>query len=66
MGRHYKDVKNGRGTDLTVGPGKYISVGPGGTDITIRGNGIVVAFDKWEDLIESIDVGKAAYSYRDV
>lgn len=61
MSRHYNEVKNGKGTNLIIGQGKYISVGPEGTDVTIRGNGKVVAFDKWEDLIESIDIGKTAY-----
>ena len=42
MGRNYKTVKNGRGTELVIGEGKYISVGLDGTDITIRGNGNVI------------------------
>ena len=45
MSRNYKTVKNGRGTDLMIGEGKYVSVGAGGTDITIRGDGKVLAFD---------------------
>lgn len=61
MSRHYKDVKNGRGTNLTVDPGKYISVGPGGTDVTIRGNGKVLAFDNWNDLVDAIDQKKSTY-----
>ncbi len=65
MGRHYKDVKNGRGTDLNIGPGKYISVGPGGTDITVRGNGKVLAFDNWKDFVDAIDQEKSAYHSSD-
>lgn len=61
MGSHYKDVKNGKGTDLIIGRGKYISVGPGGTDVTVRGNGKVLAFDSWSDFIDAIDAGKSAY-----
>lgn len=61
MSRHFKEVKNGNGTVLTIGPVKYISIGPKGSDVTIRGNGKVVAFDKWDDLIDAIDIEKAAY-----
>lgn len=61
MSRRYKDVKNGRGTNLTIGPEMYISVGPGGTDVTIRGNGNVLAFDNWKDFVASIDKEKSVY-----
>lgn len=61
MSRHYKDVNNGKGTNLTIAAGKYISVGSGGTDITIRGNGKVLAFDNWNNFINAIDMTKAVY-----
>lgn len=61
MSRNYKDVKNGRGTNLTIAPGKYISVGPGGTDVTVRGNGKVLAFDNWSDFVDAIDHEKSTY-----
>jgi len=60
-GRNYKTVRNGRGTDLVIGKGKYLSVGPGGTDITIRGDGKVLAFDDWAGLMDAINGEKAVY-----
>ena len=45
MSKNYKTVKNGRGTDFMIGQGKYVSIRAGGTDITIRGDGKVLAFD---------------------
>ena len=65
MSRNYKNVKNGKGTDLTIGPGAYISVGKNGEDVTIRGAGKVLAFDKWEDLIAAIDEQKSVYHNED-
>lgn len=61
MSRHYKNVKNGLGTDLIISESKYISIGKDGTDVTIRGDGIVVAFDTWEQFLHSIDSSKASY-----
>lgn len=62
MSRLYKDVKNGRGTNLTIGSGMYISVGPSGNDVTIRGNGNVLAFDNWNDFVGAIDKEKSVYN----
>lgn len=61
MSRHYKSVKNGNGTELTISDGAYLMVGPNGTDIMLRGAGKVVAFDKWEDFVGAIDTKKATY-----
>lgn len=61
MSRRYKDVKNGRGTNLTITPEKYISVGFEGTDVTIRGNGKVLAFDNWNDFVDAINQEKSVY-----
>lgn len=61
MSSKYKQVANGKGTDLTIGSGKYISVGKNGTDVTIRGNGRVIAFNTWEDFVNAIDVKTSAY-----
>ena len=66
MSRRYKTVKNGKGTNLTIGPDEYISIGPKGLDVTIRGNGKVVAFDEWDDLVDAIDIEKAAYFCKDI
>ena len=66
MGRDYKIVKNGRGTDLMIGEGKYVSVGAGGTDITIRGDGKILAFDDWIGLMDAIDEDKAVYCKHDL
>ena len=54
MGRNYKTVRNGKGTELMIGEGKYISTGAEGTDIIIRGDGKVLAFDGWNDLVWSM------------
>lgn len=61
LSRHFKQINNGNGTDLTISPGKYISVGKDGTDIYIRGDDRVAAFNSWEDLIGAIDLEKAAW-----
>ena len=45
MGRDYKIVKNGRGTDFMIGQGKYVSIRADGTDIIITGDGKVLALD---------------------
>ncbi len=65
MGRNYKTIRNGRGTELMIGEGKYISAGAGGTDITIRGDGKVLAFDGWNDLVNAINEDKAVYCKHD-
>lgn len=65
MSRHYKEISNNSGTNLTIGPGAYLSVGKDGTDIMVRGNGKVFAFDTWQDLIDSIDETKPVYCKRD-
>lgn len=61
MSRHYKEVKNGRGTTLTIGPDAYLSVGYSGEDVMIRGDGKVVAFDSWKDFVNAIDSEKSTY-----
>lgn len=61
MGKNYKTVKNGRGTELVIDDQRYISVGMGGTDVTIRGDGMVLSFDRWDDFISAVNVEKAAY-----
>jgi len=61
MGSGYKNIRNGRGTDLTIDEDKYISVGRCGENVTVRGNGLVIAFHSWSDFMAAIDVGKAAY-----
>lgn len=66
MGRNYKTVKNGIGTDLMIGEDRYISVGSDGTDITIRGNGKVLAFDDWTGLMNAISEDKAMYCKYDL
>lgn len=65
MGRNYKTIRNGRGTELMIGEGKYISAGAGGTDITIRGDGKVLAFGEWNDLVNAINEDKAVYCKHD-
>ncbi len=65
MGRNYKTIRNGRGTELMIGEGKYISAGAGGTDINIRGDGKVLAFDGWNDLVNAINEDKAVYCKHD-
>lgn len=71
MSSHYKEVKNGNGTNLTIRDGDimesaYISVGKNCSDVTIRGCGRVIEFDKWDDLIDAIDTNSAAYVHYDL
>lgn len=65
MSSHYKSINNGHGTELTiksnVNDSAYISIGPNGTDIMLRGKGKVIAFDNWSNLIDAIDISKASY-----
>lgn len=61
----YKLVHNGRGTVLSVDSVNYIAVGPNGENISIRGNGKLIFFDSWEDLVAAIDEKKARYCERD-
>ncbi len=65
MGKNYKTVRNGKGTELMIGEGKYISAGAEGTDITIRGDEKVLAFDGWNDLVNAINEDKAVYCKHD-
>lgn len=58
-------INNGKGTNLTIGPGAYISLGEDGTDIMIRGNKKVIAFDTWEDFVNAIDEKQAVYCQYD-
>lgn len=66
MSRHYKEIKNGKGTSLLISDDSYITVGPKETDIMLRGSGKVFAFDHWNDFIASIDPNKAVYFHEDV
>lgn len=61
MSSHYKEVKNGKGTNLTISEGRYITVGTNGRDIMLRGDGKVLGFDSWDELINAIDTSKASY-----
>ena len=61
LGRDYKTVRNGRGTMLEIGPESYISVGQGGKEIMMRGDGMVIAFPSWRDMISAVDVSRASY-----
>lgn len=71
MSRHYKEVSNGNGTNLTIKTGglmdsAYISIGKDGKDVMLRGNAQVIGFDTWEDLIGAIDLSKASYRQSDL
>lgn len=61
----YKEIKNGRGTNLTIAEDSYISVGQNGNDVTIRGAGKVMGFDTWEQFISSINKSNANYVSKD-
>ena len=61
MSSNYKQVANGKGTDLTIGPSKYISVGKDGNDITLRCGDKAMSFSTMEDLINAIDPDKTAW-----
>lgn len=65
LSSHYKSIRNGKGTELWIGKETYLSVGKNGTDVMIRGNGIVVAFDDWNNFINAIDCKKAVYYHQD-
>lgn len=61
MSRHYKEIKNGRGTYLDIDNETYISIGKNGEDVMFRADGKVYGFDHINDLINAIDSEKAAY-----
>lgn len=74
MSRHFREILNGNDTTLNIKPceevshiseSSYISVGPGGTDVMVRGSGKVLAFDTWEQLVNAIDIKQAAYACED-
>lgn len=65
MSSHYKEVKNGNGTELIISEEEYISAGRKGEDVMIRGNGKVMAFKDWSSLIDAMDSGKADYRLDD-
>lgn len=65
MSGHYRELKNGRGTNLTINEGQYLSVGKNGNDVTIRGNGRVIAFDTWDDFVDAIDITKSVWARDD-
>lgn len=55
MSSHNKEIRNSLGTNLIIDDDSYIRVGKQGKDIAIRGNGKVFFFDKWADLISTIE-----------
>lgn len=61
MSAHYKEIKNGRGTNLTINEGSYISVGKDGNDVMVRGAGMVMAFENWDEFVDALDVTRAIY-----
>lgn len=65
MSRHYKPVRNGNGTELTISENNYISIGPNGTDIMLRCGDEVLAFDSFEDMVASMDKEKCSYYKND-
>lgn len=48
-----------------ISEGRYLSVGKGGGDVTIRGNGRVIAFDNWDDFVDAIDITKSVWARDD-
>lgn len=58
---NHKAITNGNGTDLMITEDSYIKIGKDGKDIMLRGDGIVIAFDTWKDLVHAIDVSKSSY-----
>lgn len=53
-----------KGVDVFIGSPEdadYVSIGPNGTDIMIRGNGRVLAFNSWKDLVAAISPENAVY-----
>lgn len=65
MSQHYKEVKNGKGTNLTISEDCYISVGANGQNIMLRGQGKVLCFSSWNEFIDSINTSKATYYTKD-
>lgn len=61
MGKNFKEVKNGNGTQLNISDETYISVGKNGTDIMIGHNGTCIAFDDIEQMLAAFDLKKASY-----
>ena len=52
-------------TLITVQVVLYLSVGKNVTDVTIRGNGRVIAFDTWDDFVDAIDITKSVWARDD-
>ena len=69
MSSHYKEIRNGNGTNLTIGPSTYpsayISIGKDGKDIMIRCEHEVIAFNSLNDLIAALDKDKSIYYHND-
>lgn len=65
MSNHYKEVRNGNGTNLTIEPSAYISIGKDGKDIMIRCENEVIAFNSLNDLIVALDKDKSVYYRND-
>lgn len=65
MSRYYKEIKNGDGTNLIIGPdSRYISIGKNGEDIMIGCNGKCIAFDSFEQMFDALSISKSTY-YKD-
>lgn len=67
---NYKEIRNGKGTTLVISDEEYkeayISVGPNGDNVMIRGEGTVIAFPTWKDLISALEHSpKASYVSHD-
>lgn len=62
MSAHYKEIKNGKGTDLIIGEREYISIGRKGEDVVIGNKNWHIAFDSFDDFVNAIDVSKARYA----
>lgn len=65
MSSHYKEIKNGNGTNLIIDDETYISIGKNGEDIMFRADGKVYGFNHINDLIDAIDGEKAIYKQID-
>lgn len=63
---HYKIVRNGRGTNLTISEEMYITVGNKGENIMLRGDGKVFGFDDWSNFLAAIKPSKTCSLKDDV
>lgn len=65
MSRHYKPIKNGRGTELIITENDYISIGKDGTDIMMRCGRELLAFNSFEDMVNAINKEKCICYHKD-